>query len=200
MISAALEEVTELLYTRSIFSHSGHERVDTDLVKFLQDLNFRLPKIPEEEMRQEYILGVISYQFLAPILGINVEKEKKTFADYFTREHKLKDPLGVHFTVEGGDPNDIITLDSIVPAFQNKQIFQHKTPSGLRNNAYRQAETELGFLEHEWTEDQALITTGYFLLLSAFKLSITRLKERFDKAIEGQLHYVLMFPIDKEDD
>lgn len=214
VLSLNIEEVAAFFYQQSPFKESDYDRIERDVRQYLQGINSQfLHERDEPEERIDYMLAVVTYQFLAPILGIAVEEEKANFSRLMARQYGMKDPLAVHFAEEGHAEHDeekspaaeaqVISLNAIVEGIESERILRHKTPQGLRDRIYHEALKRLSRLEGKYTLEHHLAATGYvFVLCPAFGYDPDEegLKDRYEHATEGHPRYVLLFPMQVQEE
>jgi hypothetical protein len=206
----SLDEVADLLISKSPFAGHPHERMDRDLIKFLQTANDYARKGALE--RNDYILAVTFYQFLVPILGVNVEKERANFCEIMKKMYKVENPLLLRFReigeekIDSEDPS-LVDIDKVVEDISSLKLFEHEFKGGgkrwdysdnFSNKVKQKSNQELMNLERSYSTGQHILVVGYCFVLSP-SVGIDPKKEykqRYERVIKenGVKDYCLFVP------
>ena len=188
-----INEVAELLYEQSPFKNFSYNRLKSDFIDFLNNINYNLRK--HHEIKDNYILGVVSYQFLVPLLKLELDiKEQKTkFCDFIQQKYGLEDPLDIRFK---RNPERDKGLETIVCEIETHPLFKHKIPKNLKYGIYKQTLDEIHKLNKKYTKKQHLIAIAHaFVLAPAFEIHPkSSFSVYYEEAIKDHDDYYLLIP------
>ncbi|MBU1975022.1 MAG: hypothetical protein KKG59_01315 [Nanoarchaeota archaeon] len=204
-IEMSMEQVTQQLYDASPFADSHYGRLEEDLRAFQRKINEKLRRgtIGPNAM-QDYTLGVVSLEFLGPMMGVDLIREKEVFCDIMNGRYSVVSPLTLYFKgSESGEEEReqaVIGLEDIVDDIQKAGIFKHDASVNLKSKVYHQAIIEIGKLAGEYSQEQHLLALAYlYILIPAFGIDQDKgdIKETFVKATQGKPRYELHFPTEE---
>ena len=192
-------EALELLYNKSPLKNSSYERVSNDLVTGLNEINDKLDREPldGEDFVVEYVLEAVGCDFLAPVLNVDVDEQRKRFCRILNNKYGVENPLDLRFEEERDEESpNLICLEKIVDTVhkEHKQILKHDPSRSLKDRAYYLADKSVSELNEGYSLEKYVLALGLYLLSSALGNNPERgnLDQKFDNAGEGHPKYVLI--------